>query len=89
MSKTVYPRAKITLSNGTYKYSSFVTKRKIESLYTMLTAQNGIYDGTCTVEYSRDFYNEFEFSDEKDFKYKLGPCIEKELINGFTTAQEG
>ena len=85
MSKTVYPRVKISLSDKTYTHSSFATKRKIEGLYSRLTAQNGIYDGTCRVEYSYEFYNEFEFSDEKDFKHKLGPCVEKEMVNGFTT----
>lgn len=84
-----YPRIKLVFSTGTYSYSTFVTKRKIAALYTIENSKAGVSGGTCRVEYSSEYYNEFQFTDLADLMYKVSPCIEKELMNEFTKTKKG
>lgn len=69
----------ITLNDGTYKYLTEPSKRKIAGLISRLRGKSG----TCRVTYDmRGFYNEFDFNSE-DLKHKLEPCIEDDLINQY------
>ena len=71
-------RINVTLNDGTYIYSENPSKRKMSSLNSKLQGKVG----TCRVDYDiRGFYNEFEF--DGDFEYKIGPCIEDELVNQY------
>lgn len=69
----------INFTNGTYKYLENPSSQKITGLITVLKGKQGI----CRVEYSKDYYNEFEFYGSKDFRSKLIPCIESQLIKEF------
>lgn len=36
--------------------------------------------GRCCVNYSRSEYNEFSFEDTKDFRDKIKPCVERNML---------
>lgn len=66
----------INFSNGTHRYIKSPSKRKIGGLY------GGISDkvGNCVVKYTKDYYNEFNFSGWEDFKNKIMPCLDASLV---------
>ena len=70
---------KITFNDGTYTYSENPSQRKMSALSSRLRDKVGI----CRVEYTPNFYNEFEFNGGKDFDTKIRPCIEEELLEEF------
>lgn len=39
--------------------------------------------GTCRVSYSSTYYNEFDFNGYDDFRNKVLPCLEEELLKDF------
>ncbi len=73
----------MSLNDGTYKYPTNPTKRKMAGLITMLQNQNAIFVGKCIVEYSKEYKNEFEFSNVTELENKLWPCLEPALIREF------
>lgn len=85
----VKPKLKIKLSDGTTRYTKNVTQRKISGILTNLKAKSATIRGEARVEYAPDYYNEFDFNGEADFKRKVLPCIEKELVNEFKMVQAG
>lgn len=82
-SRSVQPRLKITLDDGTVRYTENLTKRKVSGILTNLRNNMAIITGTARVIYSPAYYNEFDFDSEDDFKDKILPCIEKELVDDF------
>ena len=72
-------RVIVNISNGTYKVLVNPSKRKVSGLSTVLHGK----DGYCTVEYRRGWKNEFEWNGWDDFKKKVSPCIEKQLLKEF------
>lgn len=82
-SKTAFPRWILNLGDETGTYSSIVTKRKIMAQATVLSDKVDKFEGTFIIKYTKDLYNEFDFTDLKDFERKVIPCIEKELLNDF------
>ena len=83
MSRAVYPRLNLTLDDGTVRHTTILTKRKMSGLQTELQGKGHIIKGRCRVEYSKEFFNEFDFTSGSDFRSKVEPCIEKELLDEF------
>lgn len=83
MSSKVFPRWILNLDGEMGTYSSFTSKRKVVNVATIKNAENGKFEGTFIIKYTKDLYNEFDFKDLKEFENKLLPCIEKELLNDF------
>ena len=77
-------RVNITFSDGTYRNLNNPSKRKIAGLITVANDKMGDISGTCKVTYSKDYTNEFEFDSAKDFRFKIDPCLDKELLADFT-----
>lgn len=80
---TKYPRISVKTHEDMDMRSSFITKRKVGPLISRLRAQNPIFNGIAKVHYSKTECNWFSFQDEDDFRRKLAPCLEKELLNEF------
>ena len=76
-------RVKIILDDGTQKYAQNATKRKIVGILTNLSNKSAIIKGTCRIDYGHGDYNEFEFDSEQDFIFKLGPCVERQLLGEY------
>lgn len=76
-----FPAINIKLSNGMSSDTTKLSKRAIGALATKLQEKSGKFEGTTRVTYSRNTYNEFNFSGKADFMNKVEPCIEKELLN--------
>lgn len=75
---------RIVLDDKTSRYSSKLTKRKLSGMLTTLERQNADIAGTCTIEYSRGFWNAFSFKSSDEFLSKGLPCLEKDLIDEFS-----
>jgi len=71
---------KLKFSDGTYKYLLKTSKRKLGKVNTLAKNAKGI----CRVEYTRTYYNEFEFDGLDDFNCKISPCIDNDLIKEFS-----
>jgi len=80
-------RVILNLKDGTYKYPTNPTKRKMAGLITMLERENAIFEGKCTVEYTKEYKNEFEFNSKADLENKLWPCLEPNLVKEFTNVK--
>lgn len=76
-------KVNISFSDGTYKYLDNPSKRKMAGLYSRLTGKSG----TCRVSYTRTYYNEFQFDGGEDFRRKILPCLEEELIKEFSVQE--
>ena len=76
-------RVVLNLNNKTYTYTTLLTKRKISGAISRLESQNGSFTGTCTVKYSAGNYNSFDFDSASDLRYKIGPCLEPELVREY------
>lgn len=72
-------KVKIRFSDGSYKYLENPSKRKVSSLISRLGNKSGI----CRVEYTTGFFNDFLFNGASDFKDKIEPCLEEELLKDF------
>lgn len=59
------------------------TKRKISNFIRGAVERNVVFEGSCRVTYSVDYYNEFVFSSRKDLEDKLWPCMEEDLVGEF------
>lgn len=73
-------RVNINFSDETYIYLKDPSKRKVAGLNSRLSGKTGI----CRVSYTRVCYNEFTFDGWEDFKDKMMPCMEEELIRDFS-----
>lgn len=73
-------KLKITLGDGTTRTMSEPTKRKISN-FLQWTSEP--FNGFAVVQYKKDFENSFDFSSMEDFKHKVYPCIEKDLVESF------
>lgn len=69
----------LTLDDGTYKTIKDVTKRKTAQLFTLDKSNMGVYSGTVRVEYTKSYFNEFDFNGAADLRHKLWPCLEEAL----------
>lgn len=72
-------KLKINFSDGTYKYSSFITKRKIGPSSAIFKEKVGPFEGTARIIYKHGGWNEFEFSSEQDFMDKAKPAMDEHL----------
>lgn len=82
-SRLVYPSLRIVLNDGTVRHAENVTKRKVSGLLTNLRNNKANISGEARVRYAPKEYNEFSFDNEGDFKDKVHPCIEKELLKDY------
>lgn len=73
-------KLKLILNDGTSKVSTNPTKRQIS---TFLTWAKEPFIGTAIVQYKKDYVNEFDFDSIEDFKHKVFPCLEKDLVDSF------
>jgi len=71
---------KLKFSDGTYKHLLKTSKRKLGKVNTLAKNKKGI----CRVEYTRTYYNEFEFDGRDEFLHKLMPCIDNDLVKEFS-----
>jgi len=76
----------LNLNGKRYIYSSLISKRKMTASIRGLQAQNAIFGGTCTVKYTSEYSNSFDFSNVEELKDKLWPCLEPEMIEDFKNA---
>ena len=44
--------------------------------------------GFCRVAYTREYWNEFFFDDFEDFKRKLEPCLEEDMLKEFSVGKD-
>lgn len=77
-------RIKISLSDGTTKYTQNVSKRKVGAILAGLERENVKIEGSAAVEYTKDYMNSFDFSSSDDFINKVTPCLDKEIVNEFS-----
>ena len=71
----------ITIDGNASTYSSF-GKRKILGLGSTISRRNmGVFEGRAKVDYGQGFTNEFDFVSPQDYRDKLEPCIEDELMD--------
>ena len=61
-------KLKLTLDDGTVRYTENVTKRKISGTLTSLKNKGVKIKGSARVTYSPNMYNEFDFAGQADFK---------------------
>ena len=71
----------VTINGKPSTYSSF-GKRRILGLGSTISRRNmGVFEGHARVDYGHGFTNEFDFTDSSDWRKKIAPCIEDELLH--------
>ena len=78
-----YPSLFIRFNDKTTLTSTFITKRKVGPASAIFKRNVDAFEGIAKVRYNSRDYNEFEFSSVDDFRDKILPCLEKELLNEF------
>ena len=72
-------RLKVNFKDGTYKYSSSVSKRKIGPSSAIFKDITGPFEGTARIEYKHGGYNSFDFTSRDDFYTKALPAMDEYL----------
>lgn len=82
-------KLKINFDNGTTRYTQNVSKRKFSAILTKLEPQDEDMSGSASVEYSRGFWNKFDFSNLTELRQKMEPCLERSLLDEFKMDKKG